>query len=1398
MKETKPTTQAYPAPTIVVGIGRFGLASLEELGASWRALADGGADATLANLRLLHVKAEVPGRANQIDADADPAWRRSEAKWAEIAEFIGTDDAPALAVDFVLLRTLGLVRYRNGSYEVAVPRDHGFLEAAHQQTDDRPGVQQPAAASATTATTERPPARRIRTFEWRELHPDPLVACDTLRLKLQREFDLAEFVSPLLKRIKRGHSPEIVLHLVTRYARLADGLDMSPWPWQPDRLQGSRLKELRSQRPVVDLLSPEERRALETRFDGFQVLPLRGQPAHRVQLLRSFRRDAEALSTPLDPIELLLQPWETPGWTTKGDTNSVSSPYWVLGREESYFSAESDAQGDDAVNEVHRRHAVGDDEIPSRNVFSFVDDDGERVDYLPFLLGLYDDDQRGFVSAAADTAVADEVAGRIEGQLKTLAVRLLRGLYGLFLDMRLGKLVEPEVPVHEDQSLRDADVATEQSIDILAEFLIRPWDKLKSKYMAQSTVPPPPTPEAFSLGSSPSRTLTDAVVPADIRAEASLGPLERRLRSLGADDGTKRAVKRLFTSVALAPDDLAGASSGDRGGMLALRRSLAHQAADLLAAHRQNQYRQNDEKRPPRMTVFLIGDLGEPFVRATIQHILGTAHAELLRSFGPIFSAYRVGFDRTLSIIPVLWTAHPGGSAEAGARALESATVKPHAGTTAQALRNASREEGAILDSLFNLRRRIDQMLQGERCVPLLYLSARVTECALLSVRDSIRQTHDFLSLIVRHPLGEDPWLANLVVGPSGRDILSTFVCLEAEFPALSVREYLAARLGRNVARGLVTQGMHAPMPTAAASLGVLPMSGESARTAVTDACERRGAQMADEARAPLHIDDKTPPAAIAAAWGPSLVDSLRGGVARAWRDLTATSAGMDEHSLALRVASAGALTGRVRELEHAHDEIVGRVGSALTARDVELVVEKDATVLGETARDAERSRRAAEARCLSQGIPDSSFVKALAEAVQAAGARKLEYTSVLFATGLVALLGFAAGGPIVDGVFAALGLGDSEVGRIARVRAAPFIASALFGGVAAAVLVWLLRRSTRRVVDAIDALAERLNSLVAGADGSMLSFLDARIDMTLALFQRATAAALGEVAQRDRFAAQRMTRSARALEHSLRRRTEELGARPARSDDGTGPVVDDLDALLRTTVERDPLTTGAEVDEFYRESTRNDPRAEGHRAPLVECAGDVSHWRRQASFSRVADVLAHGRRFFHAVVDEPIHTLPVFAAGVARRRREFVQTHRASFGLSTGFIGNEGSDTDGVRVLANGVVLAAAGEPAVDPRTPQRSAPIRPSAIYLVSVAQGIAPETASGFVRMQSSHERAAFPGAPQAKAGEKVHAFTGFEKFVEELHPVLRPENQQPLLPSQQTNEARPAVTSTKADS
>ncbi|MFU8803645.1 MAG: hypothetical protein ACNA8W_07555, partial [Bradymonadaceae bacterium] len=271
---------SYPAPTLIIGVGRFGLAVLERLGEDWMWLSTASAgDASLKNLRLMHVAA---------DGSSESAWRGGERSIASIARYVGDDERPSLALNWAILRALGLIRYHDGIYQVAQPRDEGVVakDELHQQS------------------------RRIRFFQWINLSADPLSAAERLSLESQRSSELDSFLTPILERVRHGDSPRLLLHCISRLRALCEGRDPSPWPWLIEEIRthegeiGPRLRMPLKE----DWLSEDDRLGL---LAGIAPEPLTRK---EVVLPRLFLPQKEDLPTPLDPLNLLRVDWESTGW----------------------------------------------------------------------------------------------------------------------------------------------------------------------------------------------------------------------------------------------------------------------------------------------------------------------------------------------------------------------------------------------------------------------------------------------------------------------------------------------------------------------------------------------------------------------------------------------------------------------------------------------------------------------------------------------------------------------------------------------------------------------------------------------------------------------------------------------------------------------------------------------------------------------------------------------------------------------------------------------------------------------------------------------------------------------------------------------------------------------------
>jgi hypothetical protein len=253
-------------------------------------------------------------------------------------------------------------------------------------------------------------------------------------------------------------------------------------------------------------------------------------------------------------------------------------------------------------------------------------------------------------------------------------------------------------------------------------------------------------------------------------------PLLERLADLGLHFGRDELGQHpLFRELSIHPRDL-----DDDARLTDLRRAINEETRHLVSFDHLKTYRQRPTRQPPRLTVYVVGEAREPFARQALRPILRALHQELLRAYGPIFDTTREGFDRALSIVPIIWTPHPADAF--GGEHPEANRI----------------EEASILEAVHDLRRWAEALPTSRRCIPQIFINSRVTDAAVLGIEDAISQTRDFLSFQIRNDLGKDAWLREAAVGHRSDDLFSTFTCVQIDFPAERAREYMANRLSRD------------------------------------------------------------------------------------------------------------------------------------------------------------------------------------------------------------------------------------------------------------------------------------------------------------------------------------------------------------------------------------------------------------------------------------------------------------------------------------------------------------------------------------------------------------------------------------------------------------------------
>lgn len=1268
--------QTYPSPTLVLGLGRFGLALLERLGGDWMSLRQSGgeADASLENLRLVWVH---PGDAEES------AWRRQEWDARALALAMGEGDFPSLALDLVILRTLGLIRYRDGVYQVAVPRDAGVV--------DTKALQSAGAAGGVPIPEGR--VQRRRYFEWRTLNPDPIVSVERLHRLAERHNDLDLFITPILNRVRQGHSPRVLLALVARCQALAEGRDPSPWEWLRERLQREE-----GAGGVVRLTDDpawfewQKRRSAD--LEGFVPEPLPGwsdglketrSKELALTIPKPFLPQASDPVAPFDPFRFLEVDWETTGWASQ-----AGSP-------------------------------VQFDPVPAG----------------PFRVGLFDHDAGDRFSRIGDL---------LHLRLEKLAEHTYRGLLRLWADLQRERVedLDPNQQHHAHQEQMDA--ALRQSLEVLGEILVRPLvvagpvqECGAERESETSPLPAEPSPFLSTLHIEEKGRSDDTLV--DRLTALGLDPVA------GDGEGDHPLLRRV--ALDLPPDGVPGEGPcEDRSpGLLDLRRLLNEETRRLYSFSLLTRYRDVPTRRPPRLTVYVVGDMSDPFTRASFRDVLREIHAELLRAFSPIFEFYREGFNRCLSVVPILWMPHP---------------ADPFGGAAPTENRS---EEAVIIDAVHGIRRWVESVLPANRRrVSQIFVNSRVTDNAVLSLQDAVRQTRDFISFQTRNDISRDEWLRRTATGPGGNDLFSSFACYEIDFPAERCREYLGNRLARSCLVQILRGKALAPRELSVE--GVAPPDQEGLLQEGIEGIDRltreAAQQMEQRVAGRATIERATPFRLLRAMFDEEFGRSLQREIQAKWGELTRTRGRMDELVDTLRRETSELLPAALAGVKEQGDRLIEEHASRGGLTAAQAGFEELRAVTRGALQSREQARRACEDLCRKHRIPDMGPIRAARAAVAAAAERKPDLPPIHFGLILIGILSLVLGAPLAQSAAYLLGgLGPAALfGRF----------DGLLGGgmltlLATVLLFKFLDLRVQAVRQAVERLAQEARLLFHGAGQrpeqeartSVRTFLETRLRLTGALALRGFTLRIFERAVADRNLAHRIRRSLDIQSHRLAQAAEDLGVRPAGIEgDGLQPR-DDLRHLFETRAgdQVDRLIHPERLQDYFERQMGREESLAGIVPELIRQSGGLGDWRKEACLADREKMMAFCRQQFDAIVTTPIAEQEMFAGDVEEQLARFVASHYSNLGFGAKFVGYEGLDPDGIHVPAEvSLVLDGGmlpvwrrvrrrqGGPATTDTMHVHPAPVRPNTAYMMSLVQGIRAHSVRNLRRFESFHDRVRMP--------------------------------------------------------
>ena len=171
-----------------------------------------------------------------------------------------------------------------------------------------------------------------------------------------------------------------------------------------------------------------------------------------------------------------------------------------------------------------------------------------------------------------------------------------------------------------------------------------------------------------------------------------------------------------------------------------------------------------------RLHVYVVGNLGEPAVRDSLDGASAQIERALLEALGPIFESYRTGAERNLVVLPVLAMPHPAGHADG------------------EAIRRA----------VHSLVRRVADTPAAKRATPQVFLIEDVAELTVLGERELEQCVRNFLTLLLCS-LSAVQHVTELLYGRDSREPLATFVAATAELPREKLAAYAVDRVALEV-----------------------------------------------------------------------------------------------------------------------------------------------------------------------------------------------------------------------------------------------------------------------------------------------------------------------------------------------------------------------------------------------------------------------------------------------------------------------------------------------------------------------------------------------------------------------------------------------------------------------
>jgi hypothetical protein len=1350
----------YPQASCVIGVGDFGLSVLEELREEWQALRDSGVDNAVRNLSLLHLDGQERHQPSQWVTE-----RESDA--SKLADFVGVKDEGRWALDFAILRSIGVVRRMNDVYQVAVPFDLGIKDLSlyrdriqatkddllknskrtvNKETPNEPnGLDLDGITSEECDellnTIERSPIQRLRTFRWVDLHQDPVLASQVLRHRIDEEPDFDLFISPLIRRIRKGHAPRAVTAVLHRVWAYLDGQDPSPWKhcqkigehlqtwsegstkgisprsgssdtWEDSSLPLGKLWRLRE---VHQLLHPlggipggnqTYNECIGPKPDG----PHKGYILKVPQQCRTDLRENEQRSALIEPRVFLEHDWMNEGWGS-------------FGRE--YHPVDTFDLGWLGLGLV--------DAHLERRFLS-------AVDFRPEEPGTDEEDliEHSKVEESPNPEIKGRTTGitrealdkKFEDRLKDLGSLGMQGLVGLLIDMEhmFVRDVTDNAPVG-DGGPNDPE-NQRQSIEILNECFVGEGRFAQELSCDDDYIRRDPRKLFLSHFSpekaKPSRALYEAQYPERPGQVTIRDLLDGRLRDLHLQDEVRKPSNlvieplyrknRLLQQLTCSPSDLLLAKNPN--GLSAFRRLVSRMVEELVSTRSVDELQVIEEKLeqdPPRLMVYVVCDLSEAFARAGLSLYVNALQAEVNRVYATLFKRFRSGRQRNFSVVPILWTPDElSGSIEQfelrGQETTNRISASMKAWDRYRYLRLASAVKAA-----HSFRKDIESLPLGTRSVAQVYVNSRVTDRSVLSNADAVLETADFITLMSRHHIAGDDLLTVVAEGPSGRDFLASFSCRRFSFPAERAREYLANRITRRVLQDFIatsssplsedndvkTQELTLLDQETKKGAKLYPLETSKVKQIskvdhVTDEARRRAISKEP------NIDIATTVFDVLNYCGPEALGSLESDTIRLTHQLAQNREILEDFSI-----DRGQLNRKVSKylFKLGNDQVkLKHSEQHRSSTYLQPILKRFRERVTNWRNNFEKGNREVTGRIDAVGRepkPNANErLKHPAEELRQAARDKPEHKTLrtiqvlLLLAGPALLAGFSQGLAVSWDLHLEGGLGELIIGKYGGI-----VMTLMASGLLWLAIRLLMIRHVNIIRHATQMFTESISALFIGKTKSVRAHFRAQAELIDQTIQLGAAARGRSVTSEEDRLVDRVLRSVNVQITNLRRHSESLSVSPDTGTEAVAklPLEDHVDEIFGLGREVRQMIGPTDLLDFYRQRVLRLPKAtdfvledvsEFHLSCLS--GARLDDWRYNAPFSSKEAVLTGPRqtKSLTELVNQPDAALPHYVETVVPRLVNFQRTAFRSMGFPGNFRGYEGLDPDELAIVHQGQLI--------------------------------------------------------------------------------------------------------------